>query len=281
MLFASDRTTRTQENFPVDLRQTFRALHETPFILPNPWDLGSAKILASMGFPALATTSAGFANALGRADGAVTRDEAISHAALIGDATSLPVNADLENGFGDEPEAVAETIEGAVAAGLAGCSIEDFGDGSIYPRELAIERIRAAVEVNRRSESALMLTARAENHIRGNPSLSDTIERLQAYQEAGADVLYAPGLTNIDDIRMFIAAVDLPVNVLLMPGGPTIPELFEAGVTRVSTGSAISMAAQSAVVDAARELLDSGTQKFWMNALANASVVHEAFSKDS
>jgi len=252
-----------------------------PFILPNPWDLGSAKILASMGFPALATTSAGFANSLGLADGAVTRDEAISHAALIGDATSLPVNGDLENGFGDEPEAVAKTIEGALAAGLAGCSIEDFADGSIYPREVAIERIRAAAEVNRRSTSALMLTARAENHIRGNPDLSDTIERLQAYQEAGADVLYAPGLMKIDDIRTLIAAVDLPVNVLLMPGGPPVPNLFEAGATRVSTGSAISMAAQSAIVDAAKELLDSGTQTFWTNALPNASVIGKALRADS
>jgi len=264
----------------MDLRQSFRELHKTPFILPNPWDLGSARILASMGFPALATTSAGFANALGRADGAVTRDEAISHAASIGDATSLPVNGDLENGFGDEPTAVAETIEQALAAGLAGCSIEDYAAGSIYSRELAIERIRAAVEVNQRSDSKLVLTARSENFIRGNPDLGDTIERLQAYQEAGADVLYAPGLTNIDDIRTLIAAVDLPVNVLLMPGGPTIPELFEAGTIRVSTGSAISMAAQSAIVDAAKELLDSGTQNFWMKALGNAATVSEALSTD-
>ena len=264
----------------MDTRQTFRDLHKTPFIMPNPWDLGSAKILASMGFTALATTSAGFANALGRADGAVTRDEAIAHAGLIGDATSLPINGDLENGFGDEPKAVAETIEQALAAGLAGCSIEDFGGGSIYPREHAIERIRAAVEVNQRSDSKLVLTARSENFIRGNPDLSDSIERLQAYQEAGADVLYAPGLAKIDDIRTLIAAVDRPVNVLLMPGGPPIPELFEAGAIRVSTGSAISMAAQSAIVDAAKERLGSGTQTFWTNALANASLVSKSFSMD-
>jgi 2-methylisocitrate lyase-like PEP mutase family enzyme len=264
----------------MDLRQTFRELHKTPFILPNPWDLGSAKILAAMGFPALATTSAGFANALGRADGEVTRKEAIAHASAIGNATSLPINGDLENGFGDEPEAVAETIEQALAAGLAGCSIEDYGGGSIYPREHAIERVRAAVEVNQRSDSKLVFTARAENFIRGNPDLSDTIERLQAYQEAGADVLYAPGLMGIDDIRTLVAAVDRPVNILLMPGGPPIPELFEAGAIRVSTGSAISMAAQSAIVDAARELLDAGTQTFWTNSLANASLVSEALSTD-
>jgi 2-methylisocitrate lyase-like PEP mutase family enzyme len=264
----------------MDLRQTFRALHKTPFILPNPWDLGSARILAAMGFPALATTSAGFANALGRADGEVTRDEAIAHASSIGKATSLPINGDLENGFGDEPKAVAETIEQALAAGLAGCSIEDFGGGSIYTREHALERVRAATEVNQRSDSKLVLTARAENFIRGNPDLSDTIERLQAYQEAGADVLYAPGLTDIDDIRALIVGVDRPVNILLMPGGPPIPELFEAGAMRVSTGSAISMAAQSAIVDAAKELLGSGTQTFWTNALPNASLVSGALSTE-
>lgn len=259
-------------------RQTFRDLHKTPFIMPNPWDLGSAKILASMGFPALATTSAGFANALGRPDGAVTRDEAIAHAGMIGEATPLPVNGDLENGFGDSPEDVAKTIDAALAAGLAGCSIEDYGTGSIYQREHAVERIRAAVETNQRSASKLVLTARAENFFRGNPDLGDAIERLQAYQDAGADVLYAPGLTKIDDVRTLIGAVDRPVNVLLMPGGPTIPELFEAGAIRVSTGSAISMASQSAIVDAAKELLDSGTQKFWIDALPNAALVRDSLS---
>ncbi len=178
----------------MDMRQTFRELHKTPFILPNPWDLGSARILASMGFPALATTSAGFANSIGRPDGEVTREEAIAHATLIGKATSLPINGDLENGFDEGPQAVEKTIELALTGGLAGGSIEDFGDGSIYPYERAVERIRAAVDVNQRSDSPLVLTARSENFIRGNPDLGDTIKRLQAYQEAGADVLYAPGL---------------------------------------------------------------------------------------
>ena len=262
-------------------QKLFRALHDAPFILPNPWDLGSAKILAGMGFTALATTSAGFANSLDRADGAVTREEAISHARLIGETTALPINGDLENGFGDAPEAVAETIAQALAAGLAGCSIEDFSGESIYPAEAAIERISAAVEVNKRSDAKLMLTARAENFIRGNPDLTDTIERLQAYQEAGADVLYAPGLMQIEDIRTLIDAVDRPVNILLMPGGPPIPELFEAGAIRVSTGSAISMAAQSAIVDAARELLDSGTQAFWTNSLTNAALINESLSVEA
>jgi 2-methylisocitrate lyase-like PEP mutase family enzyme len=262
----------------LDQRQIFRDLHKTPFILPNPWDLGSAKILASMHFSALATTSHGFANSLGRADGDVTREEAIAHARLLADATSLPINGDLENGFGEDPEDVVETIEQALTAGLAGCSIEDFGDGSIYSRELAIERVRAAAEANSQSDSPLVLTARAENFIRGNPDLKDTIGRLQAYQEAGADVLYAPGLMAIDDIQSLIAAVDRPVNVLLMPGGPAIPELFRVGAIRVSTGSSISMAAQSAIVEAARELLGAGTQTFWTNALSNASLIKDAIS---
>jgi 2-methylisocitrate lyase-like PEP mutase family enzyme len=265
----------------MDQRQTFRDLHKTPFIMPNPWDVGSARILASLGFPALATTSAGFANALGRQDGDVTREEAITHAKLIDGATTLPVNADLENGFGETPAAAAETISQALAAGIAGGSIEDFGGGKLYEFELAVDRIRAATEVNQQSDSPLVLTARAENFIRGNPDLADAISRLQAFQEAGADVLYAPGLTDLGDIKTLVAAVDRPVNVLVMPGGPTIPELFEAGVIRVSTGSAISMAAQSAIVEAAKELLETGTHAFWMKALPNAAVVSAALSPNS
>lgn len=265
----------------MDQRQTFRDLHKTPFIIPNPWDAGSARILASLGFSALATTSAGFANSLGRLDGGITREEAIAHAAVIDGATALPVNADLENGFGDEPEAAVETISQALEAGIAGGSIEDFGNAAIYEVALATDRIRAAVEVNQRSDSPLVLTARAENFIRGNPDLADTIERLQGYQEAGADVLYAPGLTVLEDIQTLVAAVDRPVNVLVMPGGPTIPQLLEVGVIRVSTGSAISMAAQSAIVEAARELLGPGTHEFWLKALPNAATVNSALADDS
>jgi len=191
------------------------------------------------------------------------------------------VNADLENGFGNDPEAAGLTISQALDSEIAGCSIEDFGDGSIYERELAVERIRAAVEANQGSDSPLVLTARAENYFRGNPDLKDAIERLQAYQEAGADVLYAPGLTKIDEIQSLIAAVDRPVNILVMPGGPTIPELFEVGAIRISTGSAISMAAQSAIVNAARELVETGTHEFWLQALPNMGVVKEALSGDS
>jgi len=262
----------------MDRRQSFRDLHKTPFIMPNPWDVGSARILASLGFSALATTSAGFANSLGRHDGEVSRDEAIAHAGVIVGATSLPVSADLENGFGDDSADVGETIRQALAVGLAGCSIEDYGGAAIYPRELAVERIRAAVEVNGRDESPLVLTARAENFIRGNPDLDDTIERLLEYQQEGADVLYAPGLTSVADIRTLVDAVDRPVNVLIMPGGPSVPELFELGVMRVSVGSAISLAAQSAIVEAARELLGEGTHAFWSKAVANAGVVQQALS---
>ncbi len=265
----------------MDQRQAFRDLHKQPFIMPNPWDTGSAKILASLGFSALATTSMGFANALGRMDGDVTREEAIAHAALIDGATSLPVNADLENGFGGDPGAAAETISQALDAGIAGCSIEDFGGGAIYEPALAADRIRAAVETNRKNNAPLVLTARAENYLRGNPDLADTIERLQAYQEAGADVLYAPGLTDQGDIKTLVASVDRPVNVLVMPGGPTIPQLFEVGVIRVSTGGAISMAAQAAIVEAARELLDTGTHEFWMKALPSAAVVKAALTEKS
>jgi 2-methylisocitrate lyase-like PEP mutase family enzyme len=264
----------------LDLRQAFRDLHKTPFIIPNPWDLGSAKILAALGFPALATTSSGFANSLGRPDGRVTRDEAIAHAGAIVRATPLPVSADLENGYGDAPEDAAATLRGALEVGLAGCSIEDFSGSALYDREQAAERIRAAVSVNHASDSPLVLTARAENHIRGNPDLADTIARLQAYQEAGADVLYAPGLTTTDDIKAVTSSVDLPVNVLIMPGGPAVPEIFEAGAIRVSVGSAIAAAAQAAIVTAGRELLEHGTHDFWTRAVGSLGVVMGAMASE-
>jgi 2-methylisocitrate lyase-like PEP mutase family enzyme len=244
----------------MDLRQRFRELHASRFVIPNPWDVGSARILASLGFRALATTSAGFANALGRADGRVTRDEAIAHCRQIAGATPLPVSADLENGFGDAPERVAETIALASGTGLAGCSIEDYaGEAGIYPHRLAVDRVRAAVEASRKESSPLVITGRCENFLRGNPDLADTIARLQAYQDAGAEVLYAPGLSTLDQVRSVVAEIDRPLNVLILPGGPTVRELFEAGAKRVSTGSALAVAAQDALVQAARELLDTGT----------------------
>ena len=263
-------------------RDRFRALHEAEsgFIMPNPWDIGSARILAALGFEALATTSAGHAAVLGRLDGLVTRDEAIAHAHLLVSATPLPVSADLENGYGESPEQVAETVALADATGLAGCSIEDWGrdEGKLYEPGAAAERVVAAVEAARRSDTPLVLTARAENHIRGNPDLADTIARLQAYQEAGADVLYAPGLRDLDEIRTLVGAVDRPVNALLLPGGPSSSALFDAGIARVSLGSALSLAANAALVEAGKELLEKGSHDFWGRAAAGAGDVYAALA---
>jgi len=248
--------------------------------LPNPWDAGSAKLLASLGFEALATTSSGFAATLGRLDGMVTRDEALEHAATIVAATDLPVSADLENAFANDPDGVAETIALALDAGLAGCSVEDFGrdpDDQIYPLELAAERVRAAADVAHRGPVHLVLTARAENHIRGRPDLDDTIARLRAYQEAGADVLFAPGLADPDEIRAVVQAVDLPVNVLARPGAPTVSELGALGVKRVSVGGAFAFAALGAVVQAALELREHGTYGFWERAAPGSQAARSAF----
>jgi 2-methylisocitrate lyase-like PEP mutase family enzyme len=241
---------------------TFRTLHVPgrPLLMPNPWDAGTAKLLA-LGFAALATTSSGHAATLGRLDGSVQRDEALAHAASIAAAVDVPVSADLENGFGDEPEAVFATVTDAVGVGLAGCSIEDFSGDSIYDRMLAAERVAAAVNAAR-AGAGLVLTARAENFIRGNPDLADTIKRLQAYQEAGADVLYAPGLTAAGDIRSVITSVDRPVNVLTVRGLPPVAELAELGVARISVGGAFSQVALAALDRAGRELLETGTYGF-------------------
>jgi 2-methylisocitrate lyase-like PEP mutase family enzyme len=260
----------------------FRALHEgpEPLLLPNPWDVGSAKLLASLGFAALATTSSGFAATLGRLDGSVTRDEAIAHGAELAAATSLPVSADLENAFADEPAGVAETIRMAVTAGLAGCSVEDFTgqpDSPIYDIGLATDRVAAAAAAAKAGLVQLVITARAENHLHGRPDLADTITRLQAYQEAGADVLFAPGLTSLEEIRQVVSAVDRPVNVLAMPGGPTVPELAEAGVRRVSVGGSFAFAALGAVVEAARELREQGSYGFLDQARAGRSAARAAF----
>ncbi|MGN6792672.1 MAG: isocitrate lyase/PEP mutase family protein, partial [Streptosporangiaceae bacterium] len=225
--------------------ERFLALHsgEQPLLMPNPWDRGSALLFASLGFAALATTSSGFAATLGRTDGGVTRDEAIGHGQWIAAGTDLPVSADLENCFADEPGGVAETVRLAVAAGLAGCSVEDYANRDqdpIYDHALAAERVAAAAEAAHSGPVHLVLTARAENYLRGNPSLSDTIARLQSYQEAGADVLFAPGVTKPDEISELVAAVDLPVNVLALPGTPPVPELAAMGVKRISVGGAFA-----------------------------------------
>jgi 2-methylisocitrate lyase-like PEP mutase family enzyme len=260
----------------------FLRLHhgDRPLLLPNPWDRGSAKLLESMGFLALATTSGGFAATLGRLDGRVTRDEALEHAAVISAATGLPVSADLENGFTDDPAAVAETIDGAIGAGLAGCSIEDYTrnpDDPIYELGLATERIAAAAEAAHRGPVHLVLTARAENYLHGRPDIDDTIARLRAYQDAGADVLFAPGLTAAADIRRVVESVDLPLNVVARPTLPSVAELAELGVRRISVGQSFAYRGYGATVEAARELLQDGTFGFMELAAVGVTAGRAAF----
>jgi 2-methylisocitrate lyase-like PEP mutase family enzyme len=261
----------------------FLALHVpgSPLLLPNPWDAGSAKILASMGFRALATTSSGFAMALGRLDGSVSRDEALAHVAAIVAATELPVSADLENCFADDPVGVARTVTLAAQTGLAGCSVEDFSgddDEPIYDIGLAAERVAAAAGAAHADSAParLVLTARAENYLYGRPDLADTIARLQAYQAAGADVLYAPGLTSLADIRQVVTAVDRPVNVLAMSAAPPVSELAEAGVSRVSVGGAFAYAALGALVSAAAELRDTGTYGYLEGSAVGRQAIQRA-----
>jgi 2-methylisocitrate lyase-like PEP mutase family enzyme len=261
----------------------FLELHRagSPLLLPNPWDAGSAKVLASLGFLALATTSSGYAATLGRLDGAVSRDEALTHATQIVAATDLPVSADLENGFADEPDEVAATVELAVQAGLAGCSIEDFSGGDsapIYDLAHAAHRISAAAEAAHAGPVKLVLTARTENYLHGRPDLADTIARLQAFQEAGADVLYAPGLIAIDDIRQLVSSVDRPVNVLALSGGPTVSELAGVGVSRISVGGALAFAALGAVVEASQELLIDGTYSYTRLTSVGSAAAKAAFA---
>jgi len=261
----------------------FLALHQgdQPLLIPNPWDAGSAKLLASLGFDALATTSSGFAGTLGRLDGAVTREEAIAHAGALAAAVDVPVSADLENGYVDDPDGVAQTVALAIDAGLAGCSIEDYtrqGGGHIYDLAVARDRVAAAADAAHRGGLRLVLTARAENFIRGRTDLADTIARLQAYQEAGADVLYAPGLTSLDDIRRVVSSVDRPVNVLATPTAPPVAELAAAGVRRVSVGGAFAYTALGAVVTAAKELREQGTYGFWATAGPGAAAARAAWS---
>jgi 2-methylisocitrate lyase-like PEP mutase family enzyme len=237
----------------------FRALHEgEPFVIPNPWDAGSAKVLAALGFRALATTSSGFAFTLGRPDGSVSLDELVEHVAAVEGATTLPVSVDLENGYGAEPGAAAIAIERAAGAGAVGGSIEDYDPGGwIYPQDQAVQRIAAAVAAARSLPFPFTLTARAENQIRGNPDLDDTIARLQAYEAAGADVLYAPGLRTGDEIRAVCRAVARPVNVLAHRG-LSLREIVDAGAQRVSLGGALTWTAVEAMAEAATAIRDAG-----------------------
>jgi len=254
--------------------QAFRALHERPgaFIIPNPWDTGSARILAHLGFEALATTSMGYAFSLGRPDNTLNRAETLAYASAIVSATSLPVSADLENGFGDDSKVVAETIRLAAAIGLVGGSIEDATgcpDDPIYEIEHAVERIQAATETARALPFPFTLTARAENYLHGRPDLEDTIRRLQAFQEAGADVLYAPGLATKNDIATVVGSVDRPVNVVMGLAGAQLSqaELSAIGVRRISVGSALYRTALGAALRAAREMREQGTFAFAKEAV--------------
>ena len=242
-----------------DKGAAFQALHEgEPFLIPNPWDAGSARVFEALGFKALATTSSGFAFTLGRLDGAVTLDEVVEHAAALDRATGLPVSVDLENGYGADPENAARAITRAAGAGAVGGSIEDWDPaGRLYELGHAVERIAAAVEAAAALDFPFTLTARAENHIRGNPDLEDTIARLRAFEEAGADVLYAPGLSTADEIRAVCDAVSKPVNVLALPG-LSLAEITGAGAQRVSVGGGLTWVAYRAMADAAEAMRDEG-----------------------
>lgn len=259
--------------------QRFRALHKTPdiFIIPNPWDAGSARVLAGLGFRALATSSFACAVGLGRRDGAISRDEALAHARDIVAATDVPIAADLENGFGETPEIVAETIRLAADAGLVGGSIEDFtGDPAhpFYDLNLAVERVSAAVESARALPFPFTLTARSENFVRGNPDLDDTIKRLQAYAAAGADVLFAPGLPDLASIQAVCTAVDKPVNFMNGLAGKSfsVEQLAAVGVRRISLGASLHRAAFSGFLSAAREIVDKGTFTFTESLPSGAQV---------
>ncbi len=247
-------------------RVRFRELHarEQLFVMPNPWDVGSARLLESAGFEALATTSAGFAWSIGKLDQAVTRDELVGHVASLVAATTVPLNVDSERCYPDDPGGVGATVALLAEAGAAGFSIEDDdpATAAVDSIEIAAERVAIAAEANRRLDEPMVLTARAENHIRGVDDLDDTITRLVTYREAGADVLYAPGLIDLDQISRVIAAIDIPLNVLALPGGPTVAELAGVGVRRVSTGSSLASAAYAALVAGAGELLAHGTSTY-------------------
>lgn len=267
--------------------EILRALHEREgaFVIPNPWDVGTARLLSGLGFEALATTSAGYAFSVGRRDNTIGRDEMIAHAAAIAAATDLPVSADLEGGFGDDPETVAETIRLAAGAGVVGGSIEDSTqrpEDPLYELELATERVRAAADAAHSLPFPFTLTGRAENFLVGRPDLGDAIARLQAYQEAGADVLYAPGLTSRDDIAKVVDSVDRPVNVVMGLQGVQLglEELSELGVKRISVGSALSRAALGAFLEAAREMRERGTFTFADGAVdfAEISALFEPWS---
>ncbi len=259
-----------------DRRARFRALHarQQLFVMPNPWDIGSARLLESCGFEALATTSAGFAWSIGKLDQQVTREELVAHVASLTEGTSLPLNVDSERCYPDDPGGVSRTVELLAEAGAAGFSIEDYDPAAdrIDDVGLAAARVAAAADAAHRLPEPLVLTGRAENHIRGVDDLDDTITRLVAYRDAGADVLYAPGLSDLDRIAAVVEAVGAPLNVLALPAGPSVGELARAGVRRVSTGSALAGSAYGALVAGASELLGSGTSTYAESGVARETL---------
>ena len=264
-----------------DLAARFLALHhgDAPFVIPNAWDAGSAKVFASIGAAAIATTSSGYAATLGRLDYDMTRAEALAHCRVMTEAVPIPVSADVENGFADDPDAVAESVREAVNTGLCGLSIEDFTrdhEHPLYDLPLASARIEAAAEAAHRDDMPVVLTARAEGALRGHGELDGLITRLQAYQENGADVLFAPGVTDLDDIATIVRNVDRPVNVILPPGA-TLAQLADAGVRRVSVGGSLAFTALAAAADAVRQLLQEGRGDFLAAAAEGRRVARTAF----
>jgi 2-methylisocitrate lyase-like PEP mutase family enzyme len=249
-------------------------------LLSNAWDAGSAKLLESLGFQAIATTSSGYAASLGRLDYSVSQVEAVGHAAALASAVRIPVSADFEDGFGEDPAAVADSVRLALEVGLAGCSVEDWSSEGqhLYEPQVAAERVAAAAKVAHSGPVRLVLTARAENYLRGKPDLDDTIARLQAYQEAGADVLYAPALDRPEELAALLRSVDLPVNVLVRTGVPSVSELSALGVKRVSVGGAFAFAAYGAMVGAANELLEHGTYGYVDLSAAGVKAARGAFT---
>ena len=250
-------------------RDRFRSLHQAGlFVMPNPMDIGSARLLASMGFPALATTSSGFAASLGRTDYAVGRDELVAHVAALASGVDVPLNVDAERCFGDDPAGVAETVHLLAKVGASGCSIEDFNPatGLIDPLAISVPRVAAAARAAR--DHGVVLTARAENLLHGVDDLDDTITRLRAYRDAGAEVVFAPGVTDPQQIRRLVEAVLIPLNVIASPNGPSIPELAALGVRRVSTGGSLARAAYGAIASAADELLGPGTSTYLDGVMA-------------
>jgi 2-methylisocitrate lyase-like PEP mutase family enzyme len=264
-----------------DRAARFRELHAGgTFLLPNPWDVGSAKLLASLGFQALATTSAGLAWSLGRLDGRVRRDELVAHVAALAEATDLPLNVDSEHCYPHEPGGVARTVRMLSEAGAAGCSIEDYDPdaGRLEDVEVAAERVAEAVAAAREDAEPLVITARAENHLRGVDDLDDTIARLCAYRDAGADAVYAPWLADLGGIQRVVREVGLPVNVLALPNGPSVAELERVGVRRISTGGHLARAAYGALLTAAEELRETGTPGYFERA-APPEALERAFGR--